>query len=272
MKLTTLRTAIDQGRPAVGMLVMLDGGASARVLAHLGYDFLVFDLQHGAIDLAGIEAVLAGVMGTPCTPVARVHARRPDQIEWVLDLGAHGVVVPMVMSAEDAALATAACRYPPRGRRSVAALRNVLVRGSDYMHQANDDVVCIIQIEHIEAVQRIDEILDVQGIDAVLPGHVDLALSMGHTMRYGASVSNTVPTEVAQAMARIEAACAARSIPVIPVTGSTQEFELAMQRGQRIACCNTDFHLFMGAASAQLAACRAIAQGPQAAPIKLQPN
>lgn len=268
MKLTTLRTAIDEGRPAVGMFVMLDGGASVRVLAHLGYDFLVFDLQHGAIDLAGIEAVLGGVKGTACTPIARMHPRRPDQIEWVLDLGAHGVVVPMVNSAADALLATAACRYPPRGRRSVAALRNVLVRGADYMHQANDDDVCIIQIEHIEAVERIDEILDVPGVDAVLPGHVDLALSMGHTMSYGSSVSNTVPAEVSEAMARIESACAARSIPVIPVAGTTQEFERAWRKGQRIACCNTDFHLFMSAAAAQLAACRTIALEPAAGPGK----
>ncbi|MDP3317397.1 MAG: aldolase/citrate lyase family protein [Devosia sp.] len=256
MKLTTLRRAINEKRPAVGMMVMMDGGASARVLAHLGYDFLIFDLQHGAIDLSGIEAVLAGVKGTECTPIARVHPRRPDQIEWVLDLGAHGVLVPMVNNADDAAVATRACRYPPRGRRSVAALRNVLVRGADYMHQANDDVLCIIQIEHIEAVERLDEILDVEGIDAVLPGHVDLALSMGHTMSYGSSVSNTVPPEVAQAMARIDAACAARGLPVIPVTGTAQEFDLACRRGQRIVCSNTDFHLFMQAASTQLAACR----------------
>lgn len=260
MRLTTLRTAINEGRPAVGILVMLDGGASARVLAHLGYDFVIFDLQHGAIDLAGIETVLAGVKGTDCTPIARVHPRRPDQIEWVLDLGAHGIVVPMINSAADAQMATAACRYPPRGRRSVAALRNVLERGSDYMHQANDDVVCVIQIEHIEAVERIDEILDVQGIDAVLPGHVDLALSMGHTMSYGSSVSNTVPSEVAEAMARIASACATRSIPVIPVTGTMPEFERAHRAGQRIVCCNTDFHLFMGAAKSQLTACRAISQ------------
>ena len=260
MKFSALRTAIDEKRPAIGMLVMLDGGASARILAHLGYDFLVFDLQHGAIDLAGIEAVLGAVKGTSCAPIARVHPRRPDQIEWVLDLGAHGVVVPLVNSAADAALATNACRYPPRGRRSVAALRNLLVRGSDYMQHANDDVMCIIQIEHVEAVERIDQILDVEGIDAVLPGHVDLALSMGHAMSYGSTVSNTVPPAVAQAMDRIESACAARGIPVIPVAGTPQEFEVAARKGQRIACCNTDFHLFLSASAAQLSACRAISQ------------
>lgn len=257
---STLRVAIDEGRPAIGMFVMMDGAASARLLAHVGYDFIIFDLQHGAIDLAGIESALAGCKGTPCSPIARVHPRRADQIEWALDLGAHGIVMPMVNSADDAALAAAACRYAPRGKRSVAALRNVLQRGPDYMHRANDDVVCIVQIEHIDAVDRIDEILDVEGIDAVMPGHVDLAMSMGHTLSYGSSVSNTVPAAVSQAVARIEAACAARSLPVIPVTGTTQEFGRAFDLGQRIVCTNTDFHLFLAAATSQLTTCRAIVE------------
>lgn len=257
MKPSPLRAAIDGGLPAIGMFAMMDGGASARILAHLGYDFIVFDLQHSAYDLAGIEAVLGGVKGTDCAPIARVRSRRPDQIEWVLDIGAHGVVVPMVNSAADARMAVQACRYPPHGRRSVAALRNVLQRGSGYMHAANDDVLCIIQIEHIEAVERIDEILAVDGVDAVMPGHVDLALSMGHALNYGSSVSNTVPAAGTDALECVERACADRKLPLIPVAGNPAEFALAQQRGQRIACCNTDFHLFLQAAGAQLQACRA---------------
>lgn len=260
MKRSTLRTALDERRAAVGMFAMMDAGAGARILAHLGYDFLVFDLQHGALDLAGMELVLAGVKGTACAPIARVRPRRPDQIEWVLDLGAHGVVVPMVNTASDAQLAVDACRYPPRGRRSAAALRNVLQRGSDYLHEANDDVTCIIQIEHIDAVERLDEILAVPGIDAIMPGHVDLALSMGHTLSYGSSVSNAVPASVAQAIEHVERTCADRGLPVIPVAGTPAEFAAAQARGHRIACCNTDFHLFLGAAREQLQACRAVMQ------------
>ena len=262
MKPSTLRTAINDGLPAIGTYVMIDGGASARVLAHLGYDFVVIDLQHSAIDMTGIEAALAGVKGTDCTPLARVHPRRPDQIEWLLDLGAQGVVVPMVNTPEDAVMATLACRYPPRGRRSVAALRNVLQRGSSYMRESNDDVVCVIQIEHIEAVDRIDEILAVPGIDAVMPGHVDLALSMGHVLDYGSNVSNTVPQAVTDAIKCIESACAVRGLPMIPVAGTPQEFAFAHQQGHRIACCNTDFHLFMGAAAAQLQSCKSLTREP----------
>ena len=79
MKPSPLRSAIDGGHPAIGIFAMMDGGASARILAHLGYDFLVFDLRHSAYDLAGIKAVLGGVKGTDCAPIARVHPRRPEQ-------------------------------------------------------------------------------------------------------------------------------------------------------------------------------------------------
>ncbi len=257
MKPRALRAALDAGTAAIGSYVMMDNGASAGILAHLGYDFIVIDQQHAAIDLAGLQASIGATKETACTPLVRVHPRRPDQIEWALDLGAQGAVVPMVNSAADARLAADACRYPPTGRRSVAALRNVLERGKDYMRRSNDDVTCVIQIEHFEAVERIDEILDVAGIDAVMPGHVDLAMSMGHTIDYGSSVSNVVPDEVERAMEKIEAACAARSIPVIPVVGSPDEYATALGRGHKIACCNTDFHLFMSAAADQLAACRA---------------
>ncbi len=257
MKASALRSAIEADRSAIGSYVMMDNAASAGILAHLGYDFIVIDQQHAAIDLRGLQSAVAATKGTSCAPIVRVHPRRPDQIEWALDLGAHGVVVPLVNSPDDALLATQACRYPPVGRRSVAALRNVLERGKEYMRESNDDVVCIIQIEHFEAVECIDEILDIGGIDAVMPGHVDLAMSMGHTIDYGSSVSNAVPDEVAKAMSVIEVACASRSIPVIPVVGSPKEYGSALQKGQKIACCNTDFHLFMSAAASQLAGCKA---------------
>lgn len=258
MKPTPLRAAITERGHALGVFVMLDGGGSARLLSRMGFDFLIFDLQHAGFDLTAIETVLGASRGTECSPLARVRPNRPDQIEWVLDLGAHGVVVPMVGSAADARVAVDACRYPPRGRRSVGAIRNILERGEDFMSQANDDVLCIIQIEHVDAVERIDEILDVGGIDAVLPGHVDLALSMGHQLSYGSTISNTVPTAVADAIATVEESCASRSIPVIPVTATDDEVRMAAATGHRIICCNTDFHLLRESAAQLLHACRAV--------------
>ena len=126
------------------------------------------------------------------------------------------------------------------------------------MHDAIDDVLCFVQFEHIEAVERIDEILAEAGIDAVIQGHFDLALSMGHSLNYGGSVANTVPPAVTYAIARVERACSDRKLPVIPVAGTAEEIALAQRRGRRIACCNTNFHLFLQAAGAQLTACRAM--------------
>lgn len=261
MRPTPLRSALAEGRRALGVFVMIDGGTTARMLSRLGYDFLIFDLQHAGFDLASIEAVLAATRGTDCTPLARVHPGRLDEIEWVLDLGAHGVIVPMVNSAQQARDVTAACRYPPRGRRSVGAVRNILERGDDFMDHADDDVLCVIQIEHVDAVERIDEILDVDGIDAVLPGHVDLAMSMGHRLSYGSSISNVVPDEVAAAIAAVEAACRVREIPVIPVVSTVEEVRTAAAHGHHIICCNTDYHMLRDTATANLAAARRAAEG-----------
>ena len=111
--------------------IRAETGATARVLARAGYDFVVFDVQHAAFDVARAESLLLAVRGTGCAALARVHPGRPDQIEQYLDLGAHGVVVPMVSSASDARRAVGACRYPPAGRRSVGGMRNLLERGAD---------------------------------------------------------------------------------------------------------------------------------------------
>ncbi|MFF0145641.1 aldolase/citrate lyase family protein [Amycolatopsis sulphurea] len=97
-------------------------------------------------------------------------AGRPDQIEWVLDQGADGVMVP----PGEQRRGRAARRYPPRGSRSVGGVRNLLERGPGYLSGA-DDVVCIVQIEHVAALSNLDENLAVPGIDLVTPGHVDLA-------------------------------------------------------------------------------------------------
>ena len=255
MKPNPLRAALDTGAPALGTLVLLETGATARVLARCGYDFVVFDTQHAAFDVTRAESLLNAVRGTGCAALARVHPGRPDQIEHHLDLGAHGVVVPMVSSAADARHATAACRFPPNGRRSVGGMRNLLERDPDYPAHADQDVVCVIQIEEADALDRLDEILAVPGIDAVMPGPVDLARSMGHVIRYGFPVPEAVASVIAEAERHIDDRCAARGIPVIPPTGTREEFSRAVERGHRIICFSSDLHLLQAAATDHAETC-----------------
>lgn len=254
----SVRRAINDASHAFGTFVLLDGSISMSLIARAGYDFAVLDLQHAPFDTLRIEGALAACQGTQCSPLARVRPGRPDQIEWMLDMGAHGIVVPLVNTAHDAQTAADACRYPPLGRRSMGAGRSLLTRGHEYPEWSNDDVVCIVQIEHHEAVQNIEAILDTPGIDAIMPGHVDLAGSMGYRLSYGASVSNVVPTPVADAIAHIEQAARARSIPVIPVTGNVSETSAALSQGHHIVCVSTDYHTFRAAASDQVRQCRAL--------------
>ncbi|WP_257016288.1 HpcH/HpaI aldolase/citrate lyase family protein [Rhodococcus sp. ACS1] len=237
---------------------MLDSALTCALLSRSGYEFLVVDLQHSPFDVRRIEAVIGSCVGTTCSPLARVLPGRPDQIGWILDLGAHGVVVPLVNTPDDAKRAIDQCKYPPRGRRSIGAVRNLMFRGADYADVADDDVACIIQIEHVDALANLDSILDVGDIDAIMPGHIDLARSMGYKLQYGPA---SIPTEVTAAIAEIEQAAKKRSIPVIPVPGSLPEIEVALAKGHRVICCGTDFHTFRAAIERQIQDCRDLAAG-----------
>lgn len=242
---------------------MLEGGATAKVMAHGGYDFLMVDVQHSSFTGADLIATLAAVRGTDTAMIARVSPGRPDQIEWVLDQGADGVMVPLVNTAADAETAVAACRYPPAGRRSVGGVRNLLDRGADYVADADDDVVCIVQIEHIDAVGNLDAILDVPGIDAVTPGHVDLARSMGHVADYSTGIGyRTMPTRVQDALATINDQCARRGIPVLPVAGSMNEVSEAAAAGTRVLFYSGDYHLLAQAVAHAVPQARAALARP----------
>lgn len=244
---------------ALGGLVMLEGRATAQVMAVGGYDFLMVDVQHSPFSGSSFADVVAAVRGTDTAVIARVAPGRPDQIEWVLDQGADGVMVPLVNTVEEAKTAVAACRYPPLGRRSVGGVANMLLRGPEYVAEADDDVVCIIQIEHFEGVQNLDAILSVPGIDAVTPGHVDLARSLGHVADYSSGISyKSMPEVVQEALASISKTAEGHGVPVMPVAGSLSEVKDAVANGVRMLFCSGDFHLLTQAVAANVSHCRAV--------------
>lgn len=135
----------------------------------------------------------------------------------------------------------------------------MLLRGPDYVTEADEDVVCIIQIEHFEGVENLDAILSVPGIDAVTPGHVDLARSLGHVADYSSGISySSMPKVVQDALASISKTCEARGVPVIPVAGSLTEVQDAVDNGIRVLFCSGDFHLLTQAVAANVSQCRAL--------------
>ncbi len=152
----------------------------AETLAHAGFDAIVLDMQHGmAIGPDRAALCFQAISTTDTVPFVRVPWNDPALIQYVLDAGAYGVIVPLVMTVEDARRAAGACRYPPLGYRSVGPNRARLYGGADYVQRANEEIACLVMIEHIAAVERVEEIAQVPGIDGFFIGPADLALSLG---------------------------------------------------------------------------------------------
>ena len=177
-----LNELLKSGKTAVGTMIQLPSAPVVEVLAQAGFDWLVIDTEHGPIDIETLHAMIRATSETPVTPTVRV-ARNLDWLaKRVLDVGALGVMMPGVNSVAEAQAAVSAVRYPPQGNRgygpTFASLRWGM-SSAEYARQANDAMTAIIQIEHIDAVERIDEILAVPGIDMALIGPNDLSGSMG---------------------------------------------------------------------------------------------
>jgi 4-hydroxy-2-oxoheptanedioate aldolase len=173
------KTLVDAGRPAFGAWLCLSSSIAAEHMAHVGWDWLVVDTEHTAIHVESMLHCFRAISTTDTTPMARVAHNDPTLIKQALDTGALGVVVPMVMNASEAERAARASRYPPVGARSIALSARATLYGADYLDRANDEVAVIVQIEHIDAVSRAEEILSVPGVDLGFVGPSDLAWSMG---------------------------------------------------------------------------------------------
>lgn len=183
------------GSRSVGGWISLTDLHAVEVLARMGFDWLCFDLQHGLLSMADLPARIAAIGATRTTPIVRVIANDAGEIGRALDAGAHGVIVPLVNTAEEAARAAAACRYPPTGRRSCGPLRGAMLEGAAYLATANDEVACIAMIETAEGLANVGAIARTPGLDALFVGPMDLCFGLGITPgafadpRYGAALT-----------------------------------------------------------------------------------
>ena len=169
------------GEASLGIWVNLPDIHVAENLARTGVDWLCFDLQHGLMDYSDLGRLLPAISGQPVTPLVRVAANTPDQIGKVLDVGAEGVIVPMVNSVEEAERAVSACYYPPLGQRSCGPMRPVLLEGFGYLAEANDQIACVPMIETQEGLNNVDAIAAVEGVDGLFIGPMDLCYGLGLT-------------------------------------------------------------------------------------------
>jgi 4-hydroxy-2-oxoheptanedioate aldolase len=177
-----VKHALKAGRPQFGSLLNFGDPLVAEMMASVGFDWLLVDTEHGPIDHAALATMFATITRYPVAPLVRVHALAEEHVKRVLDAGAWGVLAPNVRTRAEAELLVAACRYPPAGVRSLGAGRFALSFHTDpqtYFARANDEILVIAQIEHVEAVKHIDAILSVPGLDACYVGPNDLCASMG---------------------------------------------------------------------------------------------
>lgn len=162
-----LREQLESGVPAIGLWASIPSSLTAEAAALAAPDYVVIDQQHGAVDAATMTAMLQGIAGAGVPALVRVARNEPWTIGNVLDLGAAGVIVPMVEDGEQAARAVSACRYAPHGIRSFGALR------------AAAEPLCLVMIETRAGVERADEIAATEGLDGIYVGPSDLALTLG---------------------------------------------------------------------------------------------
>lgn len=235
MRENQLRSLWQAGRFASCCWLTIPSAFSAELMAHAGFDSLTIDLQHGLIGYETAVSMLQAISTTAVTPLARVPWNEPGIIMKLLDAGAAGIICPMINSRQEAEAFVGACRYPPQGYRSYGPRRAMLYAGEDYPAAANDYVLAIAMIETAAALENLEEILAVPGLDAIYIGPADLSLSLGVAQR----VDQDDPTMVA-ALDRILHAAQRRGIPAGLHTGSAAFASQMAARGWQLATVQTD--------------------------------
>ncbi len=176
-----LKERINDGDLVIGSWITTPSPAIAEILVAAGYDWVVVDLEHSAISIEQAGELIRTIDLGGSAPLVRITSNSPDQIKRVMDAGAHGIVVPMVNSAQDARDAVSATRYAPNGIRGVGLARaqGYGSKFSEYLEWQKESAVVIVQIEHKDAINNLEEILAVPGVDGFIIGPYDLSCSMG---------------------------------------------------------------------------------------------
>jgi 4-hydroxy-2-oxoheptanedioate aldolase len=174
-----IRERWNQGIPTINGWLTLPASLSAEIMARAGFDSLTIDMQHGAIDYADALKLLTALAASEVTPLVRVPNSDPTFVTRVLDIGALGVICPMINSAAEARAFAAGARYFPLGNRSSGPLRAAMLYGADYFKHVNDVVLVMGMIETPGAIRNLEEILEIETMDGIYVGPNDLGIAMG---------------------------------------------------------------------------------------------
>jgi 4-hydroxy-2-oxoheptanedioate aldolase len=245
--LNRLRQAFRDKRPTFGAIATIPSVQTVRIMAQ-SLDWIIVDLEHGPIDLTSAHAMIVATAGTPCVPMVRIAANEPHLAKAPMDFGALGINFPMISSRAEAEKAVRSVRYPPRGDRLWGPFHAPFrwnVSMGDYMATADDDMICMVTIEHVEAVERIDEIMATPGIDVAVIGPGDLATSIN---KRGLIDDG----EVQALITRAEQGILQSGVPIGGVARTADQANAMIARGYLVLALGFDWSLFQRGIAASL--------------------
>jgi 4-hydroxy-2-oxoheptanedioate aldolase len=252
MRENRLRTLWKSGGAAVNGWLAIPNSFSAETMAHQGWDSLTIDLQHGVVDYQAMIPMLQAVSTTDTVPVVRVPWLEPGALMKTLDAGAYGVICPMISTREEAQRLVAYTHYAPRGTRSFGPVRATLYGGADYAQHANDTIVTFAMIETAQALDNLDDIMSVEGLDAVYIGPSDLSLALGCKPTF-----DDVDPPVAQAIDHILARAKAHGLVAGIHNGAAESALARIAKGFQFVTVSSDARLMAAGAQQLLAKMRA---------------
>jgi 4-hydroxy-2-oxoheptanedioate aldolase len=252
-----LKNRLRQGETTFGGWLTVANPMIAEIMAGVGFDWILIDTEHGGFSNEGLQTCLVAFNGSPTVPMVRVAWNDAVLIKQALDMGADGILIPMVSSPAEARAAVSACKYPPDGTRGFGPRRaSDYGRKTDaYVAQANSSVIVIVQIEHVNGVAQIDEILDTPGIDVACLGPTDLSGSAGVLRQFQHPL-------VVDGMTKVIRAARARQMPAsIGITFADSEMQKWHGVGANFIFCGDDVTMLASQAGKTLANRRQMASG-----------
>jgi 2-keto-3-deoxy-L-rhamnonate aldolase RhmA len=221
-----LKRRLQSGEATIASWLSVAHPTIAEIMGQAGFDCLIVDMEHGILDIEGVHSLVLTLAGTPASSLVRVPWNDPVIIKRVLETGTLGILVPQVSSAEEVAQAVRAVRYPPQGIRGIGCQRPAGYGAwfDEYLGAANEELVVAVQIETARAIENLDAILSVEGLDLIFIGANDLAANMG-------LFNQTQHPQVQEAIRRILVAAKKAKVPVGLMAADADDANRRMAEG-----------------------------------------